>query len=143
MTLRRKLSKSEWQFVGGMAILIGCACAPSRPTPLNFAGDWSGTTSQGRKIAFTVSPDLRITVVSVDYSFGGCTGNVTASPNVALTNTSATAAAVVTFTSGPAVPSRTTVNFLFPSITRASGSVEFADFGTCGSTSASWTATKG
>src|SRR6266566_47373 len=111
MRFARALTKAEWRFAGGMAILIGCACAPPRPTPLNFAGDWAGTTSQGRAITFTVSSDLIITRLSVDYAFGGCTGSLTVSPNVALLNTSGAAAAVVTYTAtGPTGPSRPVVH---------------------------------
>ena len=71
----RPLTRLEWQFAAGMAILIWCACAPPRPTALNFNGDWDGTTSQGRAIRFSVQ-DLRIIGVTVEYSFGSCTGSV-------------------------------------------------------------------
>ena len=144
MTRRwRPLTRLEWQFAAGLAILIWCACSPPRPTPLNFSGAWQGTTSQGRPIAFTVSADLRITNVTLDYAFAGCSGRLTIPADVPLLNTSATAAAVVMYTpNGPAGPSRTTVRFLFPTIASANGTVEFVDYSTCGSTSANWTATK-
>jgi hypothetical protein len=143
MRLARRLTKAEWQFAGGLAVLIGCACSPSRPAPLNFSGDWTGTTSQGRPIAFTVSADLTITRLSVDYAFGTCSGNVTVSPNVALTNTSGTAVALVAYApNGPGGPNRAVVRFLFPSIAEASGSAEFSDIATCGNSTATWTATK-
>src|SRR4051812_50226850 len=79
--------RPEWTFTTGMAILIWCACSPARPTPLNFAGEWTGTTSQGRPITFTVSGDLRITAVAVDFAFAGCSGAVTIPADVALLNT--------------------------------------------------------
>jgi hypothetical protein len=144
MRFARKLTKAEWRFAAGMAILIGCACAPSpRPTPLDFSGDWAGTTSQGRSITFTVSPGLVITRLSVDYAFGGCTGSLNVSPNVALLNTSGAAAAVVTYTPpGPTGSTPTVVRFLFPSFATANGSVDFGDFSTCGSSTATWTASK-
>jgi hypothetical protein len=143
MRFARALTKAEWRFAGGMAILIGCACAPPRPTPLDFAGDWAGTTSQGRAITFTVSSDLVITRLSVDYAFGECTGGFSLSPNVALLNTSGAAAAVVTYTTtGPTGPNRAVVRFLFPSFATANGTVDFADFSTCGSSTATWTAGK-
>ena len=141
MSLTRPLTRAEWQFAGGIAVLIGCACAPSRPTPLNFSGEWAGTTSQSRPIAFSVSPDLRITAVTVDYSFNGCSGSLTIPSNAALANTSGTADAVVSYApNGPTGLSRTTVHFLFPSITSANGTVEFSDYSTCGSSNATWTA---
>lgn len=140
---RRSLTRLEWQFAAGMAILIWCACAPaSRPTPLNFNGDWAGTTSQGRAIRFSVV-DLRITAVTVEYAFSGCTGSVTAPASAPLQNPSGTASAVVTNApNGPSGPSRTVVNFLFPSIASANGTVQFSDFPGCGSANATWTASK-
>ena len=143
MMFRRPLTRREWQFAAGMAILIWCACAPTpRPTPLNFNGDWSGTTSQGRPIRFTVA-DLRVTAVTVDYAFSGCTGTVTIAASAPLQNPSGTASAVVTnIPNGPTGPSRTVVNFLFPSIASANGTVQFADYPGCGGTNATWTAAK-
>jgi hypothetical protein len=143
MRLKRKLTKAEWQFTGGMAILIGCACAPARPTPLDFSGEWAGTTSQSRPIAFTVSPNLAVTAVKIDYSFGGCSGSVSLSPSAALTNTSGTAAALVGYApNGPTGPNRAVVRFLFPTVATANGSVEFMDYAGCGSSTATWTASK-
>jgi hypothetical protein len=137
------MTRTDWQFAAGMAVLIGCACAPSRPTPLDFSGAWAGTTSQGLPITFTVSPDLRVTALTVDYSFGGCSSSLTLSPDAALTNTSATAATVVDYApNGPTGPSRTVVHFLFPSISSANGTVEFHDYPACGSSNANWTASK-
>ena len=141
--VRRTLTRLEWQFAAGMAILIWCACAPSpRPTPLNFNGDWSGTTSQGRAIRFTIA-NLQVTTVTVEYAFSGCTGSVTIPATAPLLNPGGTASAVVTHTpNGLSGPSRTVVNFLFPSITTANGTVQFADYPGCGSTNATWTAAK-
>lgn len=140
---RRPLTRLEGQFAAGLAILIWCACAPARPTPLNFSGDWSGTTSQNQPISFTVSGDLHVTTITLGYSFAGCAGTLTIPADTALLNTSGTAAAVVTYTpQGATGPSRTTVHFLFPSIASANGTIDFADYSTCGSATASWTANK-
>jgi hypothetical protein len=140
---RRPLTRLEWQFAAGLAILIWCACSPARPTPLDFSGHWAGTTSQNRPITFTVSADLHVTAVTVGYDFAGCSGTVTMTPNVPLLNTSGTADAVVTYApNGPTGPSRTTVRFFFPSTTSANGTVEFADYPGCGNTSTRWTADK-
>ena len=141
---KRRLIRLEWQFAAGMAILLWCACAPPvRPTPLDFSGTWSGTTSQGRPIGFTVSSDLRITAVTVDYAFGGCSGTLTIPTSASLLNTTGTASAVIAWTpNGPTGLSRTTVHFLFPSTTSANGTVDFQDYSTCGSSTATWTATK-
>jgi hypothetical protein len=139
----RPLTRSQWQLAAGLAILIWCACSPVRPTPLDFSGDWAGTTSQDRPITFTVSKDLRITAVAIDYAFSTCSGTVTMSPNAALANTSATAAALaVNAPNGVNGPSRTTVNFLFPSPTTANGTAQFVDYPACGNSNTTWTATK-
>ena len=138
---RRPLTRLEWQFAAGLAILIWCACTPARPTPLNFSGDWSGTTSQNQPIGFTVSGDLRVTTVALGYAFAGCAGTLTIPADAALLNTTGTASAVVVYApSGPTGASRTTVRFLFPSIASASGTIDFADYPTCGTATASWTA---
>lgn len=143
MRARRRLSRPQGTFAAGMAILLWCACSPAKPTPLNFSGDWAGTTSQSRALTFSVSADLRITAVTLDYAFGGCSGTVTIPADVPLLNTSGTAAAVVSHTpQGATGPSRTTVHFLFPSITSANGTAEFMDFSSCGSSNVTWTATK-
>ena len=139
----RPLTRLEWQFAAGLAILIWCACAPARPTPLNFSGDWSGTTSQNQPITFTVSGDLRVTTITLGYNFGGCSGTLTMPADAPLLNTTATASAAVIYTpQGATGPGRATVRFVFTSIASANGTIEFADFPTCGSATANWTATK-
>jgi hypothetical protein len=139
----RPLTRAEWQFAAGMAILIWCACSPVRPKPLDFSGAWAGTTSQGRPITFTVSSDQRISALAVDYAFGSCSGSVTVSPDAALANTNGAASAVVVHApNGISGPSRTVVNFLFPSPTHANGTLTFVDYPTCGNSSATWTADK-
>jgi hypothetical protein len=50
--------------------------APSSP-PTSFNGQWSGTTSQGQSISFSVASD-RVTTVSVGYNYSGCSGTATA-----------------------------------------------------------------
>ena len=65
----------------------GCGYSPTGPGALNHAGDWSGTTSQGRPISFTISPNERVTAISVAYDFSGCSGVKTfASIDVAITS---------------------------------------------------------
>lgn len=140
----RPLTRLEWQIAAGLAILIWCACAPAtRPTPLDFAGRWSGTTSQGRTIAFTVSPDLRVTTLTLGYAFAGCAGTLDVTTDAPLFNTTGTADAVFTYApNGPQGQSRTTVNFLFPSVAAANGTIRFRNDPTCGDSDATWTATK-
>jgi hypothetical protein len=52
----------------------GCSYSPMGPGALDYAGEWSGTTSQGRPISFTISSKARVTAISVAYDFGGCSG---------------------------------------------------------------------
>jgi hypothetical protein len=139
----RPLTRAEWQIAGGLAILIWCACSPVRPAPLDFSGDWAGTTSQGRPIAFTVSADLRVTTLSIDYAFDTCSGTVTMSPNAPLANPNGAASAVaISAPNGLSGPSRTSVNFLFSSPTHANGTAQFFDYPACGNSNATWTANK-
>ena len=56
------------------ALSAGCSYAPMGPGALDYAGEWSGTTSQGRPISFTISSKQRITAISVAYDFSGCSG---------------------------------------------------------------------
>lgn len=146
MRLGRRWTKAEYQFAGGMAILIGCACAPAapaRPTPLDFSGEWTGSTSQTRPIAFTVSPDLRITSVALDFSFSGCAGSLSLPADVTLLNATGTAAAAFTHApNGPTGSNRTTIHFLFPSIASALGTIEFSDYAGCGNATATFNASK-
>jgi hypothetical protein len=139
----RPLTRAEWQIAAGLAILIWCACSPVRPAPLDFSGEWSGTTAQGRPIAFSISPDLRITALSIDFAFATCSGTVTMTPNAPLANPNGTASALAISTpNGLNGPGRTTVNFLFPSPSSANGMAQFFDYPDCGNGSATWTASK-
>jgi hypothetical protein len=142
----RPLTRSEWRLVTGLAILIWCACAPPPPRrlapPRNFSGKWTGRTSQGGAMAFTVSAN-RITALTFDYVCDGGSGNLTIPADVPLLNTSGRAAATVRFSStGPSGPARIFVRFLFQSVRNASGTVEFTNDPACGSREATWTATK-
>src|SRR5687767_2256068 len=70
--------------------LVFCAClahaacggdaSPSAPSPgtaSTLDGQWSGSTSQGRPLTFTVSKS-RVTTMSIGYSFNGCAGTASA-----------------------------------------------------------------
>ena len=59
------------------AVLAACGGGdgtPTAPGPPSFAGEWSGTTFQGRPISFSVSADQKVTSAAVGYVFGGCSG---------------------------------------------------------------------
>src|SRR5712692_10952478 len=71
-------------------VISACGSGPTTPAGGSYAGQWSGTTSQGKPIAFTVSSDQKVTAITVGYSFNGCSGvqtysnlNLDTAPNVA------------------------------------------------------------
>jgi len=137
----RRLTRLEWRIAAGMAILLWCACAPPRPRmrPMPLSGTWSGTTSQGRAIRFIVTPYMRVTGVTVEYAFGGCSGTVDIPGDAPVTNASGTPGGVIR--SGLSGPNRIFVDFAFGSITHANGTIQFIDVPPCGHTYATWTAT--
>ena len=67
-------------FVLAIACALACACGGDSPTAPSaepdYNGQWSGTTLQGRPVAFTVSSN-HVTAITVGYSFGGCSGSKT------------------------------------------------------------------
>src|SRR5215204_825321 len=58
------------------ALASGCG-GPTDPSPSTLEGQWSGTTSQGTPISFTVSSDQKVTAITVGYTFNGCAGTQT------------------------------------------------------------------
>ena len=58
-------------------VASGCGGAsPTSPGPVRvgYAGEWSGTTFQGRPISFTVSPEQQVTKISLGYQIDTCSG---------------------------------------------------------------------
>jgi len=133
------------------ALVSACgssATTPSPGGPPSYAGQWSGTTSQGRPIAFTVSPDQKVTAITVGYSFNGCSGVNTFS-NLTLDIGNPPNPRVPTLGPGfgygsgpPDGPNYTQVYGSFTSNTTASGSVVFGGYPDCGNGGAIWTATR-
>jgi hypothetical protein len=108
----------------------------------SFNGTWSGTTSQGKSISFTVTNNL-ITNVSVGWrASGGCTvdgdSSVTYTPGRPITGNS--------FTLTLSGPQGFTINGTFNSSSSASGNASFTfnqPFPPCSATgSATWSATR-
>lgn len=53
----------------------GCGAASSTaPGPVGQAGEWRGTTFQGRPISFSVSSQQQVTAVSLGYQIDTCSG---------------------------------------------------------------------
>ena len=135
------------------ALMNGCGngtITPAIPSAVGgYDGEWSGTTSQGRMIAFTVSTDRKVTTITAGYNFNGCSGMKTfANLNLAIGTTPfpTTPAALdpgFGYGSGaPDGPNYTQVYGNFTSSTTASGSLVFGDYTGCGSGGGIWSATK-
>jgi hypothetical protein len=143
------------------ALSIGCGGStpgPTAPSPGGYSGQWDGTTAQGMPIAFTVSPDDRVTSITVGYRFNSCSGsqmfpnlNLQIAPPVqcipapcppgllppsASLRTFAYSAGSI---SGPI----TSMDGTFSSTTRAEGSLDFRNYPGCGSANGvGWTASR-
>jgi hypothetical protein len=124
----------------------GSATAPSGAASNGFAGQWSGSTLQGRPLSFSVSADQSVTDISVGYSFNGCSGVKTFSglKLVIATPLSPTSP-------GPGFgygsETRDGTNYTqvagwFTSGQTAMGTVVFVEFPGCGSGVDNWSATR-
>src|SRR5713101_2725466 len=58
-----------------LCALAGACGSGTAPTPAGYAGQWIGTTAQGRSIAFTISADEAVTTITVAHDFNGCSGS--------------------------------------------------------------------
>lgn|GEM_PF-1128655 len=136
--------------IGGCSIGRGMLPAP----PSLSTGEWVGLTSQGQLIAFTVSPDEKVTRIEVGYDFADCFGtlsfedlDVPTNPNVTCIPgpCSGTLLSYRAFGYSDIVRignASTQINGLFLPRNQARGQVIFRDFGGCGSATAQWTATR-
>jgi hypothetical protein len=137
---------------------LGIACSgptsPSTAAP-SLAGQWSGTTSQGTPIAFSVSADEKVTSITIGYSFNGCSATQTFSgldlrtaPDVTCipgpcSGSISSYRAFNYSSSGPRDGPRTALNGLFLPANRAEGQVGFFDYPGCGTArGVAWTATR-
>jgi hypothetical protein len=134
---------------------VAAAChSPTAATP-GYAGEWAGTTAQGRPIAFTISPGEAVTSITVGHDFNGCSGAQTFSdlslnivPNVQCIPGPCPASLQsyrgFGYTSGnPFQGPSTDVNAVFFSVTSAQGSINFRSFPGCGSAiGVAWSATR-
>lgn len=135
--------------------VAGACRSPAAPGATGYAGQWSGTTVQGRPIAFTVSPDETVTSITLGHDFNGCSGSQTFSP------LSLSIAPNVVCIPGPCSPAlssyrafgfasgdriagpSTDVNAVLLSMTRAEGTVNFRSYPVCGSAiGVAWTVTR-
>jgi hypothetical protein len=138
-----------------LAVGLAAACrrSPMDPGTINHAGNWSGTTSQGTPISFTISSSERVTAISVGYDFSGCSGTRTFTDlNVAITSAPAGLLppdlqqfSGFSFRDGAeGAANATQVAGALKSETTASGAVSFESYAGCTDTfkGATWNASK-
>jgi hypothetical protein len=134
--------------------LAGACDGPSAPTTAGYAGQWSGTTAQGKPIAFTISSDEVVTSITVEHAFNGCSGSQTFS-NLKLSITpdvrcipgpcpgGVSSFRSFSFSSGRVDGPITVVNGGFPSTNTAEGVTGFFNYPGCGSAiGVAWSASK-
>jgi hypothetical protein len=137
-----------------LCVLAAACRSGTSPSSSGLAGEWSGTTSQGRLIAFSISQDEKVTSITIGHDFNGCSGVQTfANLNLATSPTvfcipepcppAVTSYRAFNFTSGERNGPLISINALFLSSRRAEGTVGFRDFPECGTVvGAPWTAAK-
>jgi hypothetical protein len=148
-------------FATSVAVLVSaCSGPPLLPLPGRLptqslsVGRWSGTTSQGMPIVFSVSADQTVTSIEVGYDFNGCSGSLTygdisvpTAPNVTCMDGPCPAAVsayrAFGYSAGPVHGPRMQINGLFLPGERAQGQVGFFDYPNCGTaTAVQWSATR-
>lgn len=137
--------------------LSGACGGPASPSATNQSltiGEWSGTTSQGMPIAFSVSQDEKVTTLTLGYRFNSCSGTQTFSnlslptaPDVTCVPgpcpTTVSSYRAFSFTDGSRLNGQpiTSVNGLFLPGNRAEGQAGFNDYVGCGTAAGvTWTA---
>jgi hypothetical protein len=127
--------------------LSGCGYGgPTNPGPggpTRYDGEWSGTTSQGQPISFTVSANQVVTSLTIGFNFSGCSGVHTV-PNANLPiGTAPVSGTGFGYGSGaPDGPNYTQVYGTFSSSTTATGSMIFGGYAGCGNSGGIWNAAK-
>jgi len=135
--------------------VIAAGCSSPAAPDVNYAGQWAGTTAQGESIAFTISPDERVTAITVGYAFNGCRSaqtfsnlNLSITPQVICIPGPCTgpvsAYRSFSYLAGNPIQEPTTqLNGILFAGTGAQGVVSFRDFPECGSAvGVAWTAAK-
>ena len=141
-----------------IAISGSAACDPASPAQpsarLDYAGRWTGPTSQGGTITFAVSSEQKVVAIGVDYNLNGCSGTAVLSglslevsrPELAPGSPNAGGPfdnpSFGTGTHGLAQPNFVGVAGSFTSRETAMGVLTLHEYGGCGSGTATWTATK-
>lgn len=161
VTGTRQPKRASRLLLCGVLILEGACVYPGLPPAVPMlggsslsVGEWKGTTSQGKPIAFSVSPDEKVTSITVEYEFNGCSGvrefqqlSVPTAPDVTcipgpcsrtLNTYRAFGFSDGTVAAGP----YTQINGVFLPRNQARGQAIFSNFEACGSATVQWTATR-
>jgi hypothetical protein len=145
-----------------VALLLQSACLrPMLPSPAPMLADsslsvgkWEGTTSQGKPITFTVSPDEKVTSIILGYEFNDCSGTreffelkVPTAPDLTCMPgpcpRTAMSYRAFGFSDGEvAGEPYTQVNGVFLPRNQAKGQAVFRDYPNCGTATVQWTATR-
>ena len=137
------------------AVMSACGGGPTGPSgSASYRGEWTGSTAHGAPISFTISPDEKVTSITIGHNFNSCSGSQTFSnlsldiaPNVtcipAPCPTSLASYRALNYMSPPAGDQITAISGLFSTTASAQGVVNFSQFPGCGSAfSVPWTAFK-
>jgi len=151
----RSLGAARRRFAIALCALAVACGSGTAPTPAGYAGEWSGTTAQGRSIAFTISADETVTTLTIAHDFSGCSGSQTFSnlklniaPQVMCIpgpcTGSVTSFRAFGYSSGNRLEGPSTdINAVFMSTSRAEGTVNFRNYSGCGSAiGVAWSATR-
>jgi hypothetical protein len=155
---RRGTMRKTGRFVVVLAICGSSACgsgSPTEPSPrAGYAGTWTGPTSQGGAITFTVSPEQKVVAIAVDYRLNGCSGNAVlpglsleiAAPQLAPGSPNAGGPfdnpSFGSGSQGVDQPNFLGVSGTFTSSDAAKGVLIFGEYAGCGSGLATWMAAR-
>lgn len=123
-----------------------------------YTGEWSGATSQGGSVAFSVSAQNIVTFLTIGHDFNGCRGTQRFSSLSIAIGQSGLPGRLPTYfalegiadsnpgfgygSGSPEAPNFVQLTGQFQSGQAANGTVTFLNFEKCGNTLAHWNATK-
>lgn len=137
-----------------LGVLGSCGGSPpTGPSTSGYAGQWSGAVVQGGSVSFTVSPEQRVTSITVNCSLSGCSGSTTfdgLALDIATLQRPPENPGVGPFdnprfactSGGPQGTNSISLTGAFPSSGTATGVTIYNDFRGCGSGLATWNATR-
>ena len=156
MSVRPEMKRLGLRLLAIVVCVLACSCQSSTsPSATGYAGQWSGTTAQGRAVAFTISSAENVTAITIGHDFNGCAGSETYS------SLSLSIAPTVQCIPAPCPPGvlsyrgfgygtgnridepSVSINAVFLSNSSAQGTLNFRNFPGCGDAiGVSWSAAK-